>query len=89
MLDRESAFWLEKSLHTRYAHKRKEGEWFELEPKDVEDVIEIMSGKSGNRSQRGPKGKFQLLWMAALSALVLLTGTGFCAIMVKIQNLLQ
>ena len=41
----EKAHWLENTLLTRYAHKRVRGEWFDLSPREVNEVVSILGGR--------------------------------------------
>lgn len=72
-LDRDAAFYLEQSLHILFAHKRVYGEWFDLGPKDVSDIVELLSGKSVKRARKGSRfnWKHVLLMLGSLTALYL------------------
>ena len=41
----EKAHWLENTLLTRYAHKRVRGEWFDLSPREVNEVVSTLGGR--------------------------------------------
>ena len=81
LMARTPALWLEQRLHVKYAHKLVAGEWFDLSPKDVMDVIELWSGKSGKRKQKRPILKSALIGSILYFA-CLLTAATICAMMV-------
>lgn len=37
-VDKKTALSIEKSLHEKYSHKRKRGEWFHLDPNEVDEI---------------------------------------------------
>ena len=78
-MERKKATWLERSLHVKYAHKRISGEWFDLGPAEVNEVMETLKGRR-NLSNLGPKRiKLHEGTKVLLAFTALLTVTLFCA----------
>ena len=73
-MERATASWLEQSLHIKYAHKRISGEWFDLGPAEVNEVMEILKGrlKTPVRSIQGLKLSFLARLLGSLILLILL-----------------
>ena len=44
-MSRDDALWLENALHVKYAHSRVRGEWFDLNPQEVNKVMETLKGR--------------------------------------------
>ena len=76
-MNRTAAIWLESSLHTKYAHKRIAGEWFELGSKDVDDLTRLFKGNKKKKLTF-----LQAYVIVALAVAGLLTATIICAMMV-------
>lgn len=69
-MSREDALWLESSLHVKYAHRRIRGEWFDLNPREVQEIIALMGGR---------KMKHMPVW-GALAALIFISFLGLAII---------
>jgi hypothetical protein len=84
-LQREDAVWLERALHIKYAHLRISGEWFDLGPHEVNEVMEILKGrkKSPVREQKVNQALKSIFWWSIIGTFVSLA---IMALIVTVLN---
>ena len=43
--ERKIALIAERTLHNKYSHKRRRGEWFQLDPEEVNEIKKIFQAR--------------------------------------------